>query len=624
MDRNSIIGLLIIGAIIIIFSIVSSPSKEDVERAKKQQDSAMAAFKKTNEEKEKILTLEKKKQDSLKNLPDTTRKSDLKDKYGSFAPSTEGSEEFVTIENNLIKIKISNKGGRIYSAQLKHYHTWDGKPLLLFDGANNEFGLNFFSQNKSISTNDLFFTPSTAEKHISSDKETKSLSMKLLCGDKGRIEYLYSLEPNSYMLKFKMNFSNLDSIISNNASYLTLNWKALIPGLEKGVQWESDNTSIYWKLMDEEVNYLNERSEDVKENLKTKVKWIAYKQQFFSTILVADSAFLNAQVHALKADTASHCLKKFMAEISLPYEKTGKQSIPMKFYFGPNQVKILKQFNLEFEQLVPLGWAIFKWVNQFLVIPIFNFLGSYISNYGLIIFLLTIIIKILLFPLTYKSYLSSAKMRVLKPQVDELNKKIPKEKTMERQQAAMALYKKVGVNPMGGCIPILLQFPILIALFRFFPASIELRQQSFLWATDLSTYDSICSWSVQIPFVSEYFGNHLSLFTLLMCGSLILTTLMNSEQMAGTSQMPGMKVMMWMMPVMMLLWFNNYAAGLSYYYFLANMITFLQTIIIRRFVDDKKILSQLEANKAKPVKRSKFQQRLEEMAKKRGYKLPKK
>ncbi len=620
MDRNSIIGLLVIGAIIIIYSIVSSPGKEDMEKLHKHNDSIALVNKLAYEEQTKAHAKELAQKDSIKNLPDSLKENNLKDKFGSFASAIEGKEEFITLENNLIKVKISTKGGRIYSAQLKKYKNWSGKPLVLFDGDKNEFGLNFFSQNKSITTNDLYFTPTKEVRSYNATKDSVVVALQLMCGDGKYIEYVYSLAANSYLMKYRINFVNMNDIIASNTSYVLLNWKTFIPGLEKGRDWERDNSSVYWKFSDEEVNNLNERSEDVKEDLRTKVKWIAYKQQFFSTILVADNAFLNAQVKAQRTDSSKTNFKHFASEISLPFDRSTSQSIPMKFYFGPNQYKILKEFDLGFEKLVPLGWGIFGWVNRFLVIPIFNFLGSFISSYGLIIFLLTILIKLILFPLTYKSYLSSAKMRVLKPQVDEMNAKIPKEKTMERQQAAMALYRKVGVNPMGGCIPIMLQFPILIALFRFFPASIELRQQSFLWATDLSTFDSIATLPWNIPF----YGDHISLFTLLMCGSIVLVTLTNSEQMNTGTQMPGMKIMMWMMPVMMLFWFNNYASGLSYYYFLANLITFGQTMIIRRFVDDNKILKQLETNKAKPVKRSRFQEKLEQMAKQRGYKMPKK
>ncbi len=317
-------------------------------------------------------------------------------------------------------------------------------------------------------------------------------------------------------------------------------------------------------------------------------------------------------------DETSRVLKNFSAEISLPYQGNKIETYPMQFYFGPNKFKTLRKYgkDIQLESMVNLGWGIFGWINRYFVIEIFNFLERFISNYGIIILILTIIIKLLLAPLTYKSYMSTAKMKVLKPQIDAINEKIPKDKAMERQQATMALYKKAGVNPMGGCLPMLVQFPFLIALFRFFPASFELRQQSFLWAKDLSSYDSIMTLPWNIP----WYGDHVSLFCLLMAGTNLVYTSMNG-QMQSSQQMPGMKYMMYLMPVMFLGWFNNYASGLSYYYFIATLFTVLQTIAIRKFmVDDDKVLAMLEANKKKPVKKSKFQQRLEEAAKQRGKK----
>ncbi|NVO04254.1 MAG: membrane protein insertase YidC, partial [Bacteroidetes bacterium] len=318
-------------------------------------------------------------------------------------------------------------------------------------------------------------------------------------------------------------------------------------------------------------------------------------------------------------------VRDMTAEITIPYDVNSTKGIPMKMYFGPTHYKTLRQFDADLERQIPLGWGFFlmQWINRYAVIPVFNFLEGYGLNYGIIILLLTILLKIVLFPIAYKTYLSSAKMRVLKPEIEEINKKIPKEEALKRQQATMALYKKAGVNPMAGCIPMLLQLPILFALFRFFPASIELRQQSFLWATDLSTYDSI--WTFPNGFNIPFYGDHISLFTILMTISTIIYTKVNNDMMGSTNQMPGMKYMMYLMPIMFLGIFNNYSSGLSYYYFLANMLTFAQMYFIRRFVDEDKIHAQIQENKAKPAKKkSGFQQRLEEMAKAKGYNPPKK
>jgi len=311
------------------------------------------------------------------------------------------------------------------------------------------------------------------------------------------------------------------------------------------------------------------------------------------------------------------------SEISIPLTGSDIETFKMRWYFGPNKFKILKKYNLDLDRQIPLGWGFFLlgWINKYAVIPVFDFLSGFGWNYGIIILVLTILIKIVLFPIAYKTYTSSAKMRVLKPEIDEIGAKFPKkEDSLKKQQATMALYKKAGVNPMAGCIPMLLQMPILIALFRFFPASIELRQQSFLWATDLSAYDTIYSWSQHIPILSTYYGNHISLFTLLMTVSTIFYTRINNQMMGSTQQMPGMKTMMYLMPIMFLGFFNNYAAGLSYYYFLANIITFAQMYAIRAFIDEDKIRKQLLVNKTKPIKKSKLQLKLEEVAKKRGMK----
>jgi len=343
------------------------------------------------------------------------------------------------------------------------------------------------------------------------------------------------------------------------------------------------------------------------------VKWIAFKDQFFSSVLIAQESMSSAYVESnVIEDETSPFLRINQAEAAVPFNFTEDDEAAMNFFFGPNHFYTLRSYeDLDLHQLLPLGWGIFGWINRYAVIPVFNFLEGFIGSYGIIILLLTILIKLVLFPLTYKSYMSTAKMRVLKPQIDEINERIPKDKAMERQQATMALYRKVGVNPMGGCLPMLLQMPILIALFRFFPASIELRQESFLWATDLSTYDSI----LDLPFNIPFYGAHVSLFTLLMAATNIIYTRINQEMTQSSAQMPGMKGMMYMMPVMFLFFFNSYAAGLSYYYFISTLITIGQTLLIRQFVDEKAILAKLKANQKKPAKKSKFQARLEQMSK---------
>jgi YidC/Oxa1 family membrane protein insertase len=408
---------------------------------------------------------------------------------------------------------------------------------------------------------------------------------------------------------------NFNQLLAKNQTVIDFDWQAYSPRQEKGAQNENNYTSLFYKFHHDEVEELNATKENDRKNIDTKLDWIAFKQQFFSWALISRQSFANARLLSEKMPDQSRYIKKYDATIGIEFKSVqAEQIIPMSLYFGPNRYSTLKQYDAGLERLVPLGRSIIRGINRFVIIPLFNWLHGFMGNYGIIILLMTIIIKAALLPLTFKSYMSSAKMRVLKPQIDDINKRIPKEKAMERQQATMALYKKVGISPMGGCLPMLLQMPILIAMFRFFPASIELRQQSFLWATDLSTYDSILEWSANIPLISRFYGNHISLFTLLMSVTTIISMKMSSGQ-TDTSAMPGMKAMMYFMPVMLLFFLNGFSSGLTYYYFLTNVITIAQNEIFKRSIDENKILARLNAHSAKPVKKSSFQERLEKMQK---------
>ncbi len=622
MKKDQIIGFVLIAVILIGYSIYMKPSEEELEKAKQRQDSIALVQEQLRQERiaeEERQKIESPEKDDLQGqLSDKQQTEDqYRALYGVFAHAASGEKDFVFIENDLVKLKVATQGGRIYSAQLKEYQTHDSLPLKLFNGDSTIFGFNFYSnKNLLIETNNMFFVPQTGDKSIDASTSAQSLVMRLQADESSYIEYVYTLNPGSYLVDFDIRMVGMNTQMAQNQNYLYLDWEYYIPGQEKGRDFEDQYTGIYYKHHEDEVDYLSETKDDDEENIPTRLKWISFKQQFFSSVLIADSYFPNAEIKQNKVANDERYLKFCSSSISLPYNNSPNETIGMQFYFGPNHYSSLKKFDLDLEKLVPLGWGIFGWVNRFAVIPIFNFLGSFISNYGLIILLMTIIIKLVLFPLTYKSYMSSAKMRVLKPQVEEMTKKIPKDKAMEKQQKTMEIYKKAGVNPMGGCLPMALQMPILIAMFRFFPASIELRQQSFLWASDLSSYDSV----LDLPFSIPFYGDHVSLFTLLMTISTIIYTRLNQGQMGDAgSQMPGMKTMMYFFPVMMLFWFNSYASGLSYYYFVANIITFAQMYIIKRFVDEEAILKQLEANKKKPAKKSNFQARLEKMAKERGY-----
>jgi len=625
MDKNTIIGIVLIIAIIIVYGILNKPSQEKLNEAKRLRDSLALV------EQQKQLEEELRKKQEIISQPaiiaqqTENKKADtsvLKNIYGDFAVSAIGENSFITLENNLLKLTISTRGGRPYSVELKNYKAYNGKPLILFSGDSTVFGFEFFSNNRALFSNDLFFKPVDSATHIVASKDSASTSLRLYAGNDRYIEYVYSLKPDSYKINFKINFVGMENLLPTNTTYLDFVWKMYSPQLEKGAENEANYTTIGYKHIDEEVNELSPRGNKSNININTKLKWIAFKQQFFSSIIVAKNNFMNASLDCEKLTGGTPYLKLFSSKMSVPFSLYHDKSIDFEFYFGPNHFNTMRKYHQKFERLIPLGKNIIKAVNQFLIIPVFNFLDNYIGNYGIVILLLTIFIKIIILPLTYKSYLSSAKMKVLKPQIDEINSKYPKqEDAMKKQQAVMALYKKVGINPLGGCLPLLIQFPILIAMFRFFPASIELRHQSFLWADDLSSYDSI----LQLPFTVPFgYGNHVSLFTLLMTISTIIYTYLNNQMTAASNQQfPGMKFIMYFMPVMFLFWFNNYAAALSYYYLLTNIFTFIQMWLFKKFVDEEEILRKLNENAKKTPKKSGFQARLEKMARERGLKLPK-
>ena len=617
MDRNSVWGMLIIIAIIVGYSLYMRPSAEEIEAAKKRRDSLALVYQQEQEATQhKTIQADTAVISQNKSaVEDSNRTKQKMLELGSFAAAASGEEQLITVETNNIKARITSKGARIYSVQLKKFQKYDSSALILFDGDTNSFGLQFFANTKSISTNELFFIPQCSSQHITVENDSLSLTLRLYAGEESYLDYIYTFYPDSYKVGFQVSFTNMNKIIAANTNYMDLQWSMYAPPLEKGQKNENSYTSIYYKFFEDEVDNLNPRSGGEKsEILTTKVKWVSFSHQFFASVLIANEAFLNGKVKYIQpAQEESPYLKHFMATLAIPYANKNTFSVPMSFYFGPIHFNTLKKYQLE--ELVSLGGSILRVINRYLIIPIFNFLEQYIGNYGIIILLLTLIIKIMLLPLTFGSYMSMAKMRVLKPQIDEINNKIPKEKAMERQQATMALYKKAGVSPLGGCIPMLLQLPILFAMYRFFPTSFELRQESFLWAKDLSTYDSI----LDLPFNIPLYGSHISLFTLLMAITTIISMKTNNQMSGSSSQMPGMQTMMYMMPVMLLVVLNNFSSGLTYYLFLSNIITFGQNALFKLFVDEEKLFQKLEANKKRPIKKSSFQARLEAMARERGY-----
>lgn len=600
------------------FFLINQTPKEEKARIQRVTDSIYLA----EAQKRSDADLKKSQNDTVSQVAAAPTPEELSQKsvneLGAFAETSNGEEKFFYLENKKIRIKFTSKGGRPYSAELKNYKTFDGKPLILFDGESTHFSLQFFSQNKSITTQNLYFLPQTQETEQNAETGVKTLVMRLKAGEGDYIDYVYSLEPDSYKLGFNIRMQGMDKVFGKNTSMIDLDWAYDVRQQEKFRKGESQNATVQYKFYQDVVGKLGLSTDkkSASENLTTRVEWIGFKQLFFSTVLMANTYMTSARISSTTPPENAPNIKTFSAEISLPFEGKTQEDIGLTFYFVPNHYKTLKAEGHELTNLVDLGWKFISWINKWFVINIFHWLEGIIGNYGIIIIILTIFFKLLVFPLSYKSFLSGARMKVLKPQIDEINKKFGADKAMEKQQATMALYKKAGVNPLGGCLPALLQMPIWLALFRFFPSSIELRQQSFLWAHDLSTYDSILS----LPFTIPGYGAHVSLFTLLMAASMLVTTKMQMDQTQTAQPVPGMKVMMYMMPVMMLVWFNSYAAGLSVYYFFSNVISYLQQIVIKRSIDEEKILNKLKENQKKPVKKSKFQERLELMAKERGVK----
>ncbi|MFY9307672.1 MAG: membrane protein insertase YidC [Bacteroidia bacterium] len=617
MDKNSIIGLVVIAGILIGWMWMSKPSAEEIARQQQVRDSiAMveeAAKAKAEAAKQAAAAIPMDTTAARASF-DSVMTAMLKKAYGDFADASVGENKTIVLENEVMKVNVAAKGGRIASVELKDYKTFDGKPLILFHPDSSTQNIEFNAYSKKLTTDSLYFTVEGGNVSVA-DTGVRSLTLRLYAGSKAKyIEYVYSLKDKEYMMDYRVTVVGLQDIIASNTNAIKLNWKMKTPKQEQHKQTQQTASTIFYKQPEENTDKISETSEE-KKTLELPVKWVGFKQQFFTSVIIADNAFeKGAEIETKNESDSSAYIKEYAASLSLPYKHTPAETYGMQFYFGPNHFKTLKQYDLELEKQINLGWKIFGWINRFLTIPIFNFLDGLNMNYGIIILILTIIIKILLLPIAYKTVLSSAKMRVLKPEVDELNEKYKNEDPIKKQQATMALYKQAGVNPMAGCIPVLLQMPILIALFSFFPASIELRQQPFLWAHDLSTYDSVYNFGFSIP----WYGDHVSLFALLMTASTLLYTWSNSQLMGSSNQMPGMKWMMYLMPILFLGFLNSYSAGLSWYYFLANMITFGQTWVMQKFVIDSDALhAKIQENKKKPVQVSKFQQRLEQMVKER-------
>ena len=539
-------------------------------------------------------------------------------------------EKHLTIENELLKADLTSLGANIEQVILKEYKTYHKDSVRFFTENGNSYGLNLSIGSKVLRTKELNFEvfvndkPYTEGEKLSvKGNDSLVVSMRLyanadtLTRNRGCLEYRYTLRGNDYRIGYSIITHNLEKVITDRNT-LEFVWDSKLRLKEKDGSVERKNSSIYYLLKDE-VEYLKENgTDDQKEENGIPIKWVSFKQQFFSTALISEStndfAYAKMQTITEKGQHDKY-LRTMKADLNIPFDGDKEYfKYDMNFFFGPNKYSVVSDYNIDMEQIIPLGWGFFllHWINRFVVLPVFNFLQQFGWSMGIIILVLTILVKLVLFPLAYKSYSSSAKMRVIAPEVQKINEKYPKqEQAMQKQQAIMNLYKRAGINPMMGCIPMLLQFPILVAMFRFFPASIELRQQSFLWADDLSSYDSI----LDLPFNIPFYGAHISLFCLLMTVAQIFYTKITMKQQPQNNAMPGMKFMMYFMPVMMLFILNSQSAALNYYYLISLCITFIQMFAIQKSINGEKVLKRLEANSKKPLKKSKWQQRIEALEK---------
>lgn len=620
MDKKSLIGLGLIAVILITWLSLSGPTKEQIARNKFIKDSIESVIKQNELTQIALKNNNTPASDSSvvkETLPDSVLNTLKNNYYKDLAVSSIGESKIITLENNNIKVYINTKGAKVEKVELKKFNRY-GKtePLILFDKDSTQQQLAFEAYNtNTVFVTDSFYFKSNSENEIVNAGNQKSVTLKLETSKPGSyIEYVYSLKDNEYMLDYDVNFIGMQEIISAKSKSIAFNISQALPSQEQHITKEREVATVYYNESVDGVDYINARKSEMYEFKESNIKWIAFKQHFFNTTIIADKEFLKEGSFVKTSENPnSEFVKTITAQLAIPYNHSSNESFAMKLYFGPNHYYTLKAYELDMEDMIPTGWSVFSYINKWMVIPLLNSLSS--INAGIIILILTLILKTLLLPIAYKTYMSSAKMRVLKPEIDELNAKYEKnDDPMKKQQESMALYRRAGANPLSGCLPMLLQFPILIALFNFFPASIELRQKSFLWADDLSTYDSVYNFGFEV----WGYGDHVSLFAVLMFLSTIVYTWMNSSMMQPQqAQMPGMKYMMYLMPVIFLAVMNSYAAGLSWYYFLANVITFLQTFIMKKVIDDGKIREKLLANMKKPEKKSSFQAKLEEMAKQR-------
>ena len=636
MDKKTILGIVVVAALFLGFAYFNTKQQEKYQQEmaayQAYQDSVAAATRPVVPvaDSTAVAASDTAAPEAAANAADAVRRQQVAALGEYLAGARDAEAEEFTVENDVMIVTFSTRGGRITGVTLKDYTKYAprGKRdqlIELMDPASARFDLSFYVKNglNNVKVNTMDYVFRAQPEQVEGD--ARRVVMRLPVAADAWLEYEYliynkQVPERDYLVDFNVRLVNMAPQMANQAS-IGIDWSNNSYQNEKGFQNENMYTTISYRFPGESsIEDLGMSEKSKSKSISTSVNWVAFKQQFFSSVMIAPENFSYADMKFTTAEKGSGYIKDFSAKLTVPYTAQ-TDHYNFAFYFGPNKYAILKHVattegddELHLERLIPLGWGIFGWVNRWFVIPVFDFLRQFIPSFGLIILILAVLVKVIISPLTYKSYISTAKMRVIKPEVDELAKKYPRqEDAMKRQQATMELYKKAGINPMGGCIPLLIQMPIIIAMFRFFPASIELRGQHFLWADDLSSYDSVLS----LPFNIPFYGDHVSLFALLMTVALFAFSYINYQQTASSQpQMAGMKFMMvYLMPVMMLLWFNSYSSGLTYYYFLANILTIGQTLVIRRMIDDEKIHAVMQANAAKNKnrKKSKLQLRYEEL-----------
>lgn len=616
MDKNTWIGFLLIAGIIVGFSMLNRPSKAELAERQRQQDSIQAVRMEERKAQMKTAELTQQAQQAVaepEELTETEVTNRLQEAYGPFAVAAQGEEEHVVLDNGKVRLTISTKGGEIKRAELPEYKASGDSinPLRLFGEGESKLDFTLRTVNDRIlQTSNLYFTP------VAQDSNRVVMRLKTN-NEEAWLDFIYELSDN-YMVYFTLAPHQLQTELAQNVRSLDVEWSQVIPQHEQGRKFEERYAQLQYMLVGGDIEKLSESKEDhEKENAN--IKWIGYKDQFFSTVFIADESFNSANFYSRPLPSSSGFVKQYSTSTSVPFDITGASTTGFRFYMGPNHYNTLKSYDedvakedkLHLKSLVPLGWKIVSWINIILVIPMFDLFTGWGMHIGWVILLMTLVIKLIILPFVFVSYKSSAKMRALKPQIDAINEKYPAEKMQERQQATMQLYQQAGVSPMSGCLPMLFQFPVLMAMFWFLPTAIELRGKSLFWADDLSTYDAVFHWSTNIPLL----GDHLSLFCLLMTIANFGYTFITMQSQATDPNMKFMKYMMYAMPLMFLFIFNDYAAGLSFYYLVSLFITIIQTMIFRWALDDKKMLAEIEANKKKRAGKPKsgFMQRLEKM-----------